>query len=164
VGGSVFMEQSYLVHRSLAQQPGDNKSAVPIRSFASCKAKGIFDLQRTWPSNHQASSASDADQRLAKLLLMKWRNLTADYDQTWARLSMMNASSTGASRGGVVRRGRIGCRWTTKQSRTRSSSWMDRARSHQRWSSWRPRCCVLPIDVPNTVGLIPDINSGQRGE
>src|SRR6267378_7852545 len=89
-----------LCRRSLAQQPADNKSAVnPLVRVL--QAKGILTAEEVAQIS-QASSASDADQRLAKLLLMKGVISQAEYDLTVGAPGMMNASSTGASGGGVV--------------------------------------------------------------
>ncbi len=82
-----------LCHRSLAQQPADNKSAVnPLVRVL--QAKGILTAEEVAQIS-QASSAGDADQRLAKLLLMKGVISQADYDQTVSTPGMMNASSSG---------------------------------------------------------------------
>ena len=84
-----------LCHRSLAQQPADNKSAVnPLVRVL--QAKGILTAEEVAQIS-QASSASDADQRLAKLLLMKGVISQADYDQTVSAPGMMNASSSGVT-------------------------------------------------------------------
>src|SRR5712664_4473663 len=82
-----------LCHRSLAQQPADNKSAVNLLVRV-LQAKGILTAEEVAQIS-QASSAGDADQRLAKLLLMKGVISQADYDQTVSTPGMMNASSSG---------------------------------------------------------------------
>src|ERR1700675_5201438 len=80
-----------LCHRSLAQQPGDNRSAVnPLVRVL--QAKGILTAEEVAQIS-QASSASDADQRLAKLLLMKGVITQTDYDQTAGAAGMMNVST-----------------------------------------------------------------------
>src|SRR5947208_6806539 len=85
---------------SWAQQSTDNKPAVnPLVRVL--QAKGILTAEEAAQIS-QASSASDADGRLAKLLLMKGVISQADYDLTVGAPGMMNASSTGASGGGVV--------------------------------------------------------------
>ncbi len=84
-----------LCDRSWAQQPADNKSAVnPLVRVL--QAKGILSAEEAAQIS-QASSASDADRRLAKLLLMKGVISQADYDQTVGAPAMMNASTTTAS-------------------------------------------------------------------
>src|SRR5712664_4059468 len=82
-----------LCHRSLAQQPADNKSAVNLLVRV-LQAKGILTAEEVAQIS-QASPAGDADQRLAKLLLMKGVISQADYDQTVSAPGMMNASSSG---------------------------------------------------------------------
>jgi hypothetical protein len=81
-----------LYDRSWAQQPSDNKSTVSslVRVL---QAKGILTAEEVAQLG-QASSASDANQRLAKLLLIKGVISQADYDQSVAVPGMMNASST----------------------------------------------------------------------
>src|SRR6266849_6126756 len=84
-----------LAGRGWAQQPADNKSAVnPLVRVL--QAKGILTAEEVAQLN-QASSASDADQRLAKLLLMKGVISQADYDQTIDMPGLTNASNTGMS-------------------------------------------------------------------
>src|SRR5467141_4830140 len=81
-----------LCRRSLAQQPADNESAVnPLVRVL--QAKGILTADEVAQLS-QASSASDANQRLAKLLLIKGVISQADYEQSVAVPDMMNASST----------------------------------------------------------------------
>src|SRR5712692_10559508 len=79
-----------LAGRSWAQQPADNKSAVSslVRVL---QAKGVLTAEEVAEIS-QASSASDADQRLAKLLVMKGVISQSDYDQTMDAPSMINAS------------------------------------------------------------------------
>src|SRR4030088_3112947 len=84
-----------LCHRSLAQQPADNKSAVnPLVRVL--QAKGILTAEEV-AQLAQASSANDADQRLAKLLLLKRVISQADYDQTVGAPAMINASNAETS-------------------------------------------------------------------
>src|SRR6266404_6453330 len=81
--------------RNWAQQPTDSKSAVnPLVHIL--QAKGILTAEEVAQLG-QASSASDADQRLAKLLLMKGVISQADYDQTVSAPGTMNASSSGVT-------------------------------------------------------------------
>src|SRR5260370_38645834 len=83
-----------LCDRGWAQQPTDNKSAVNslVRVL---QAKGILTAEEVAQLS-QASSASDADQRLAKLLVMKGVISQSDYDQTIGTPSMINASPPAA--------------------------------------------------------------------
>src|SRR5713226_2401704 len=84
-----------LCDRSWAQQPMDNKSAVnPLVRVL--QAKGILTAEEAAQIS-QVSSASDADRRLAKLLLMKGVISQADYDQTEGAPSVINASNAGTS-------------------------------------------------------------------
>src|SRR6267143_6062824 len=84
-----------LCRRSLAQQPADNKSAVnPLVRVL--QAKGILTAEEVAQIS-QASSASDADRRLAKLLLLKGVISQADYEQTVGTPGMINASNTETS-------------------------------------------------------------------
>src|SRR5260370_35475274 len=91
-----------LCDRSWAQQPTDSKSAVnPLVRVL--QAKGILTAEEV-AKLAQASSASDADQRLAKLLLMKGVISQSDYDQTVNTASMINTSAPPSSRPAVVPR------------------------------------------------------------
>jgi hypothetical protein len=84
-----------LCDRSMAQQPADTKPAVnPLVRVL--QAKGILTAEEVAQIS-QASSAIDADQRLAKLLLMKGVISQADYDQTVSAMGMMNASGANVS-------------------------------------------------------------------
>jgi hypothetical protein len=148
-----------LCHRSLAQQPGDNKSAVnPLVRVL--QAKGILTAEEVAQIS-QASSASDADQRLAKLLLMKGVISQADYDQTVGTPGMMNASSTGASGGGVVAAVYRVPVSNGSNSRTRSSGLVDQGAAAPAVVPAVAPLRVLPIDVPKQGGLIPDIKLGS---
>src|SRR5712671_5911180 len=89
-----------LCDRSWAQQTGENKSAVnPLVRVL--QAKGILTAEEVAQIN-QASSTGDADQRLAKLLLMKGVISQADYDQTVGVATVMTASSTTTSNVAVI--------------------------------------------------------------
>jgi len=80
---------------SVAQQPADNQSAVnPLVRVL--QAKGVLTAEEVAQIG-QASSAADADRRLAKLLLMKGVISQSDYDQTVNPPGMMNASAPAAS-------------------------------------------------------------------
>jgi hypothetical protein len=148
-----------LCHRSLAQQPGDNKSAVnPLVRVL--QAKGILTAEEVAQIS-QASSASDADQRLANLLLMKGVISQADYDQTVGTPGMMNASSTGASGGAVVAAVYRVPVSNGSNSRTRSSGLVDQGAAAPAVVPAVAPLRVLPIDVPKQGGLIPDIKLGS---
>ncbi len=84
-----------LCDRSWAQQPADSKP-VGNPLVRVLEAKGILTAEEVAQLS-QASSASDADQRLAKLLLMKGVITQTDYDQTVGAAGMMNVSTTAAS-------------------------------------------------------------------
>jgi len=89
-----------LCDRSWGQQPADNKAAVnPLVRVL--QAKGILTEEEVAQIS-QASSASDADRRLAKLLLMKGVISQADYDQTVSAPGMMNASTAAVSSPTVI--------------------------------------------------------------
>src|SRR6266403_1208966 len=80
---------------AVAQQQGAGNPAVgPLVRVL--HAKGILTDEEIAQIN-QASSASDAEQRLSKLLLMKGVISQADYDQTVGTPSMINASNPGTS-------------------------------------------------------------------
>jgi hypothetical protein len=84
-----------LCDRGRAQQPADNNSAVsPLVRVL--QAKGILTADEVAQIS-QASSPSDADRRLAKLLLMKGVISQADYDQTEGTPSVINASNAGTN-------------------------------------------------------------------
>src|SRR6266704_3621768 len=89
-----------LCDRTLAQQPADGQAAVDplVRVLQS---KGILTAEEVAQLS-QASSANDADQRLAKLLLMKGIISQTDYDQTVNTASMINASAPASSSPTVV--------------------------------------------------------------
>src|SRR5437867_8452963 len=84
-----------LCDRTLAQQPADGQAAVDplVRVLQS---KGILTAEEV-AQLAQASSANDADQRLAKLLLLKGVISQADYDQTVGAPAMINASTAAAT-------------------------------------------------------------------
>src|SRR6267143_6760229 len=89
-----------LCDRGWAQQPADNNSAVnPLVRVL--QAKGILTAEEVAQLS-QASSASDANQRLAKLLLMKGVISQTDYDQTVGAPAMINASTAAASSPSVM--------------------------------------------------------------
>src|SRR5713101_8607132 len=144
-----------LCDRSWAQQPMDNKSAVnPLVRVL--QAKGILSAEEAAQIS-QASSASDADRRLAKLLLMKGVISQADYDQTVGAPAMMNASTTTASSPtavAAVYRVPISNGVSAPPARTPPPE----------GPNVIPAVApvrVLPIDVPKQGGLIPDIKLGS---
>jgi len=78
-----------------AQQPAGNPPAAsPLVRVL--QAKGILTPEEAAQIS-QASSASDADQRLAKLLLSKGVISQADYNQMMGGPGIMNASATSSS-------------------------------------------------------------------
>src|SRR6266478_2732620 len=144
-----------LCDRSWAQQPMDNKSAVnPLVRVL--QAKGILSAEEAAQIS-QASSASDADRRLAKLLLMKGVISQADYDQTVDTPGMINASNAGTSSPtaiAAVYRVPLNNAASAAPARTPPPE--------------QPKVIpavapvrVLPIDVPKQGGLIPDIKLGS---
>ena len=145
---------------SSAQQSTDNKPAVnPLVRVL--QAKGILTAEEAAQIS-QASSASDADGRLAKLLLMKGVISQADYDLTVGAPGMMNASSTGASGGGVVAAVYRVPVSNGSNSGARSSGLVDQgAASAPAVVPAVAPLRVLPIDVPKQGGLIPDIKLGS---
>src|SRR5712664_3618611 len=81
--------------RALAQQPAGNNSAVnPLVRVL--RAKGILTDEEVAQLS-QASSASDANQRLAKLLLVKGVISQADYDKSAAVPDTTHAPTTAAT-------------------------------------------------------------------
>jgi len=81
--------------RSWAQQSADSNTAVnPLVRLL--QAKGILTAEEVSQIS-QASSASDADQRLAKLLLSKGVISQADYDQTIGGPGVLTASTTNSA-------------------------------------------------------------------
>ncbi len=144
-----------LCDRSWAQQPANNKSAVSslVRVL---QAKGILTAEEVAQLN-QASSASDADLRLAKLLLMKGVISQADYDQTADTPDMMNASNAGTSSPtaiAAVYRVPVNNGANVAPARTPPPQ------EPQVIPAVAP-LRVLPIDVPKQGGLIPDIKLGS---
>src|ERR1700684_4264098 len=77
--------------RALAQSQGSNQnSATPLVRVL--QAKGILTAEEVAQLS-QASSASDADSRLAKLLLSKGIISQTDYNQMLGAPSVVTASS-----------------------------------------------------------------------
>jgi hypothetical protein len=76
------------------QQAGKSQAASPLVRVL--QAKGILTPEEAAQIN-QASSASDADQRLAKLLLSKGILSQADYNQMMGAPAIVNASATNSA-------------------------------------------------------------------
>src|SRR6266581_4323288 len=144
-----------LCDRSWAQQPTDSKSAVnPLVRVL--QAKGILTAEEV-AQLAQASSASDADERLAKLLLMKGVISQADYDQTVDTPGMINASNAGTSSPtpiAAVYRVPLNNGANVAPARTPPP---EEPKVIPAVAPLR----VLPIDVPKQGGLIPDIKLGS---
>src|SRR5467141_1829100 len=144
-----------LCRRSLAQQPADNESAVnPLVRVL--QAKGILTAEEVAQLG-QASSASDAEQRLAKLLLVKGVISKADYDQTVGTPGMMNVSNAGTSSPtaiAAVYRVPINNGASVAPARTPPP---EQPKVIPAVAPLR----VLPIDLPKQGGLIPDIKLGS---
>jgi hypothetical protein len=142
---------------SWAQQPMDNKSAVnPLVRVL--QAKGILTAEEVAQLS-QASSASDADQRLAKLLFMKGVISQTDYDQTVGPPAMINASTAAASSPSVmaaVYRVPVNSGAILAPAKTPPPP----PEGPKVISAVAP-VRVLPIDVPKQGGLIPDIKLGS---
>ena len=144
-----------LCDRSWAQQPMDNKSAVnPLVRVL--QAKGILSAEEAAQIS-QASSASDADRRLAKLLLMKGVISQADYDQTVGAPAMMNASTTTASSPTAVA---AVYRVPISNGVSAPPAGTPPPEGPKVIPAVAP-VRVLPIDVPKQGGLIPDIKLGS---
>jgi hypothetical protein len=77
-----------------AQQAGNSPAASPLVRVL--QAKGILTPEEAAQIN-QASSASDADQRLAKLLLSKGVISQADYNQMMGAPGIVNASASNSA-------------------------------------------------------------------
>ncbi|HTB93808.1 MAG TPA: hypothetical protein VK728_13325 [Candidatus Sulfotelmatobacter sp.] len=76
------------------QQAGNSPAASPLVRVL--QAKGILTPEEAAEIN-QASSASDADQRLAKLLMMKGVISQADYNQMMGAPGIVNASASNSA-------------------------------------------------------------------
>jgi len=83
-----------------AQQQANNQAAgSPLVRVL--QAKGILTSEEAAQIN-QASSANDADQRLAKLLLSKGVISQTDYNQMMGATGMINASASNSAGGGMI--------------------------------------------------------------
>src|SRR5439155_14500060 len=130
------------------------KSAVNslVRVF---QAKGILTAEEV-AQLAQASSANDADQRLAKLLLLKGVISQADYDQTVGAPAMINASTAAATSPTAVA--------AVYRVPINIGASVAPARTPPQEPKVVPAVAplrVLPIDVPKQGGLIPDIKLGS---
>ena len=142
---------------ALAQQRSDNTSAANslVRVL---QAKGILSADEV-AQLAPASSASDADQRLAKLLLMKGVISQADYDQTVSTASVINASAP-ASSGPTV----VAAVYRVPVNNVSVASVAPARTPPPEGPKVIPAVTpvrVLPIDVPKQGGLIPDIKLGS---
>jgi hypothetical protein len=143
---------------ALAQQLTDNTSAVNslVRVL---QAKGILTADEV-AQLAQASSARDADERLAKLLLMKGIISQTDYDQTVGAPSMLNASAPASSSPSVV-----AAVYRVPVNNVANVASVAPARTPPpEGPTVVPAVTpvrVLPIDVPKQGGLIPDIKLGS---
>jgi hypothetical protein len=141
---------------SWAQQPMENKSAVnPLVRVL--QAKGILTAEEVAQLS-QASSANDADQRLAKLLLMKGVISQTDYDQTVGAPAMINASTAAASSPSVMA---AVYRVPVNNGAILAPAKTPRPPEGPKVIPAVAPVRVLPIDVPKQGGLIPDIKLGS---
>ena len=144
-----------LAFPALAQQQG-NRQTTTSPLVRVLRAKGILTAEEVAQIS-QASSASDADERLAKLLLMKGVISQADYDQTVDTPGMINASNAGTSSPtpiAAVYRVPLNNGANVAPARTPPP---EEPKVIPAVAPLR----VLPIDVPKQGGLIPDIKLGS---
>jgi hypothetical protein len=119
------------------------------------QAKGILTAEEV-AQLAQASSANDADQRLAKLLLLKRVISQADYDQTVGAPAMINASNAETSSPTPIA--------AVYRVPLNNGANVAPARMPPQEPKVIPAVAplrVLPIDVPKQGGLIPDIKLGS---
>src|SRR6266481_1115726 len=138
------------------QRTGDTPAVNPLVRML--QAKGILTADEV-TQLAQASSASDANQRLAKLLLMKGLISQADYDQTVGAPSMLNASAPASSSPTVV-----AAVYRVPVNNNMASVAPARTPPPPEGPKVIPAVTpvrVLPIDVPKQGGLIPDIKLGS---
>ena len=146
---------------ALAQQPAANNSAVsPLVRVL--QAKGILTDEEVAQLS-QASSASDANQRLAKLLLIKGVISQADYDQSVAFPGMMNASSTA-----VTAPTAIAAVYRVPVNNGANPESMQ-AKPAAQAASGAPAVIpavapvrALPVDTPKREGIAPDLKLGNN--
>jgi hypothetical protein len=143
-----------LCDRSWAQQADSNSAVNPLVRVL--QAKGILTADEVAQIS-QASSASDADRRLAKLLLMKGVISQGDYDQTVGAPGMINASApatTSPAMVAAVYHVPVNNGASVSPARTPPP---DQPKVIPAVAPVR----VLPVDVPKQGGLIPDIKLGS---
>ncbi len=137
------------------QRTGDMSAVNPLVRML--QAKGILTADEV-AQLAQASSASDADERLAKLLVTKGVITQADYDRTYAVAEVVSVSTARTSTASVipaVYRVPVGNGVSAAPARTPpppEGPTVVPAVTPLR---------VLPIDVPKQGGLIPDIKLGS---
>ena len=150
-----FFGSLALCSRSWAQQLTDGQSAVnPLVRVL--QAKGILTAEEVAQIS-QASSASDADRRLAKLLLLKGVISQADYEQTVGTPGMINASNTETSSAtaiAAVYRVPVNNGASVAPARTPPPE-------GPKVVPAAAPLRVLPIDIAKQGGLIPDIKLGS---
>ncbi len=148
-------------HRGFAQQQSDLKPAAnPLVRVL--QAKGILTADEVAQLS-QASSSSDADQRLARLLLMKGVISQADYDQTVGVPGMMNVSSTAASGPTVVPAVyRVPINNGTNSASLSSKPLDQGAAAPPQVIPAVVPLRVLPIDAPKREGIAPDFKIGNN--
>jgi len=141
---------------AVAQQwTGDTPAVNPLVRML--QAKGILTADEV-AQLAQASSASDADERLAKLLVTKGVITQADYDRTYAVAEVVSVPTARTSTASVipaVYRVPVGNGVSAAPARTPpppEGPTVVPAVTPLR---------VLPIDVPKQGGLIPDIKLGS---
>jgi len=120
------------------------------------QAKGILTADEVVQLT-QAPSTSDADQRIAKLLLMKGVITQADYDQTVGTPGMLNASAPASSSPTVVAA-------VYRVPLNNAASVAPAGTPPPEQPKIIPAVAplrVLPIDVPKQGGLVPDIKLGS---
>jgi hypothetical protein len=86
-------------HVAAQQQAANSQAASPLVRLL--QAKGILTSEEAAQIN-QASTASDADQRLAKLLLSKGVISQADYNQMMGAPGIMNASASNSAPASMI--------------------------------------------------------------
>jgi len=137
------------------QRTGDMSAVNPLVRML--QAKGILTADEV-AQLAQASSASDADERLAKLLVTKGVITQADYDRTYAVAEVVSVSTARTSTASVipaVYRVPVGNGVSAAPARTPPPP---------EGPTVVPAVTllrVLPIDVPKQGGLIPDIKLGS---
>ncbi len=147
--------------RGHAQERTDNTPSVnPLVRLL--QVKGILTEEEAARIN-QATSPADADQRLAKLLLIKGVITQADYNQTVGAPRMIEASSTVASSGSVV-----ATVYRVPVNNGSNSASLSSKRADQ-GAAAPPQVIpavaplrFLPIDAPKREGIAPDFRIGNN--